>query len=59
MLSAATDPDLRGWLRWHFEHGSNFMRALAEAALMADAHSYAILRPALLEIKRNYDETLG
>jgi hypothetical protein len=39
--SAFTDTVLSGWLRFEVEHGSNFMRAIAEAAFTADTPSYA------------------
>lgn len=51
MNSANTDPELRDWLRFESEHGSNFMRAVAEAALIADASSYVLLRRVLVELK--------
>lgn len=53
MESAHTDPELRDWLRWAEEHGSNFMRALAEAALVADLKHYTLLRPVLLKVKED------
>jgi hypothetical protein len=51
--SAITDPDLRDWLRWASESGetSNFLRTVAEAALIADLRNYGLLRPVLLELK--------
>lgn len=52
MYSAYTDPELRDWLREVSEHGSNFMRAIAEAAFLADLKSYNLLRPVLLELKK-------
>lgn len=33
-----------------------FLRALADAALRADAKNYAILRPALLQIRDKYPD---
>jgi hypothetical protein len=52
--TAATDPELRDWLRWASESGesSSFIRAIAEAASIADLADYALLRPALLNLKR-------
>lgn len=52
--SANTDPDLHDWLRWASESGEtpNFIRTIAEAALIADLPNYALLRPVLLELKR-------
>jgi len=54
MLSANTDPELREWLRWAFEGGKVpvFVRTVAEAALIACLPDYALLRPVLLELKR-------
>jgi hypothetical protein len=52
--SANTDPELSDWLRWASESGeaSCFVRAIAEAALLADLAEYALLRPVLLELRR-------
>ena len=52
--SANTDTELADWLRWAFESGKapSFVRALAEAAFLADLPNYALLRPVLLELKR-------
>jgi hypothetical protein len=52
--SANTDPELTDWLRWAFESGEapSFIRAIAEAALIADLRNYSLLRPVLLELKR-------
>ena len=47
----ATDDELRGWLQYQSEHGSNFMRSLAELAQMADLHQFEVLRPVLLQFK--------
>ena len=55
MDSASTDPELHDWLVLAEEHGSNFIRALAEAALVADLKHYTLLRPGLLKVKE--DET--
>jgi len=56
MLSANTDPELREWLRWAFESGKApvFVRTVAEAALLACAPDYELLRPVLVELKRRY-----
>jgi hypothetical protein len=35
----------------------NFIRTIAEAAFLADAPSYALLRPVLLELKREKPRT--
>jgi hypothetical protein len=52
--SASTDPDLRDWLRWAFQSGEapSFVRAIAEAAFLADLPNYSLLRPVLLELRR-------
>ena len=52
--SASTDPELRNWLSWASESAevSNFIRAIAKAAFLADSLNYAVLRPVLLELKR-------
>lgn len=49
--SAFTDPELHDWLIWTEENGSGFLRAIAEAALVADLKSYNLLRPVLLKLK--------
>jgi len=55
LYSANTDPDLRDWLRWVSERSEapSFVRAVADAALIADLLDYALLRPVLLELRRN------
>jgi hypothetical protein len=52
--SANTDPELTLWLRWASESGevSSFIQTVAEAAAIADLPHYALLRPVLLELKR-------
>lgn len=55
MESAYFDSELHDWLRWADQHGSNFLRTIAEAALVADLKSYNVLRPVLLKLKE--DET--
>jgi hypothetical protein len=49
--SSCTDTELGGWLRFEEEHGSNFMRAIADAAFLAYTPSYVLLRPTLLRLK--------
>ncbi len=58
MLSANTDPELRDWLRWAAEGGNTpmFVRTVAEAALMACTPDYVLLRPVLLELKRQHPQ---
>lgn len=53
--SANTDPELADWLRWASGSGEvpSFIRAIAEAAFLADSPNYnALLRPVLLKLKR-------
>jgi len=55
MLSVYEDADLYDWLRWAEDaHASNFLRAIAEAAFIADLKHYALLRPILLELKTQW-----
>ena len=51
--SANTEPELADWLRWAYESGEApaFIRAIAEAAFLADSPNYALLRPVLLKLK--------
>ena len=58
MGSARTDPELSQWLRGASERGNLpvFVRTVAEVALMACSPDYALLRPALVELKRWYRE---
>jgi hypothetical protein len=46
-----TDTELVSWLRFEEKHGSNFMRAIADAAFFADTPSYRLLRPVLHKLK--------
>ena len=52
--SATTDPELADWLRSASESAEvpSFIRAVAEAAFLADLPKYVLLRPVLLELKR-------
>ena len=52
--SGNTDPDLHDWLHWASESGEvpTFVRAIAEAAFLADMQDYSLLHPVLLELKR-------
>jgi hypothetical protein len=36
MISPANDVELHGWLRWSEENGSSFLKATAEAGLLAN-----------------------
>jgi len=53
-VSANADTELADWLRWASESGEapSFVRTIAEAAFLADLPNYALLRPVLLELKR-------
>jgi hypothetical protein len=51
MIFPRTDDELQKWLRWELEEGSSFMRAIAEAALVADLKHYNLLRPFLMRLK--------
>jgi len=55
-MSAYTDSELNRWLRSEFEHGSNFWRAVARAAFLADEQAYSLLRPALLKLKESQSQ---
>jgi hypothetical protein len=57
--SATTDPGLGAWLRWASASGDapSFLRAIAEAAFLADLPSYALLRPVLLRLKLENSDT--
>ena len=54
LYSVYTDPELKGWIRWAEESGEvpSFVKTIAEAAFLADLANYALLRPLLLELKR-------
>lgn len=57
MYSAATDDELRGWLGWAEKNGSGFLQRIAEAASIADAKHYNVLRPLLLRLREMYPES--
>jgi hypothetical protein len=56
MICPAADEELHDWLRWAEENGSSFLKATAEAALTADLAHYNLLRPVLLELKRDWPQ---
>lgn len=58
MVSPADDHELRAWLRWAEKHGSGFLQRIAEAASIADAKHYILLRPVLLKLREMYPESL-
>jgi len=52
---AFDDRELRDWLIELIEDGSqDFLSALAEVAVTANAEEYCVIRPALLEFRRKY-----
>ena len=54
MWSVYDDAELYDWLRGDAQHSSNFLQRIAEAALVADLKSYNLLRPVLLELKKEW-----
>jgi hypothetical protein len=54
IYSPYTDPELALWIRWVSESGGvpMFIRTVADAVSIADLENYALLRPVLLELKR-------
>jgi hypothetical protein len=57
MIFPSTDEELHDWLRWASENGSSFVKTAAEAALLADLNHYNLLRPTLLELKREWPKS--
>jgi hypothetical protein len=56
MCSAYDDVELLAWLRWAEKHGTNFLRKLAEAAMIADVPHYRLLRSALIAMKKEFPQ---
>jgi hypothetical protein len=56
MIAPVVDDELHNCLRWAFESGSSFLKATAEAALIADLKHYNLLRPVLLGLKREWPQ---
>ena len=54
MILPAADVELHDWIRWAEENGSSFLKATAGAALIADLRHYNLLRPLLLELKKEW-----
>jgi hypothetical protein len=54
MCSVYDDVELLDWLRWAEENGTSFLRTIAEAAFTADIPHYLLLRPVLLELKKEW-----
>jgi hypothetical protein len=59
-FSPYSDPELADWLRWASESSEvlGFVRAIVEAALIADVSHYALLRPVLLELMQERPHTV-
>ena len=53
-MIAGDDPELYTWLTNAHRWGGDFIKALAEAGLRADAFNYALMRPLLLRMKEKY-----
>jgi len=58
MDSPHKDAELHHWLLWALEEGNapSFVRAVVEAAFLACAPDYVLLRPVLVELKLRYPE---
>jgi len=54
MISSSSDEELHDWLQWAEENGSSFLKTTAEASLIADLKHYDLLRPVLLELKKEW-----
>ncbi len=59
IYSANADPELTDWLRWASESGETpgFIRAITETAFLTNLPNYTLLRPVLLELKRQRPRT--
>jgi len=56
MSSLYEDPEMLSWLRHVEKYGPSFLRALADAAFLADERHYPLLRPLLLTLKQMHPE---
>jgi hypothetical protein len=54
MCSVYEDAELYDWLRWAGERGTSFLRTVSEAAFVADLKQYSLLRPVLVELKKEW-----
>jgi hypothetical protein len=54
--TADTDPELRDWLRFELENGSDFTRSLVVLAMKADVAEYTLLRPTLVTLRHQHPE---
>ena len=54
-LTALDDRELSDWVVTHGEERSgDFLCALAEAVMKADAEDYSVIRPALIRLRTKY-----
>lgn len=49
-----TDEELMDWLFNGMQRGGGFIKSICEAAMRADSENYALIRPALLELKKKH-----
>ena len=56
IVSVREDIELLPWLRWSEKNGSSVVRAVVEAAILADIPHYLLLRPVLLKLKEMHPE---
>jgi hypothetical protein len=54
MILPAADVELHEWLHWAEENGSSFLQRIEEAASIADAKHYNLIRPVLLELMKEW-----
>jgi len=54
MCSVYDDVELLDWLRWSFASGPCFLQRISEGAFMSDLRNYGLIRPALLELKKEW-----
>ena len=55
-MIAFDDNELSDWLaEGTADESENFLCALAEAAVSAEGQDFAVIRPALIQLKRKYD----
>lgn len=56
LYSAADDPELREWVNFQSESGTDFIRAIAHAAKTASPAEFSVLRPALVAFRAQHQE---
>jgi hypothetical protein len=54
LIAANDDPELLEWLAMANRDGGGFVSSFARAALVADAENYALIRPALIQLRAKY-----